>query len=143
MNRRHLLLALAALPVVGFAQSLKDMAGALKDPLIALLMNQLGLTNNQATGGMGSLLTLAKGKMSTGDFGKVTSLLPQATKYMDTAKQLGAVVGPLTNSKGLNESFSKLGMNKATAAKFVPTVTDYVGKIGGEPTKNMLAAVLK
>lgn len=143
MNRRHLLLSLAALPVAGQAQSLKDIAGALKDPLISLLMNKLGITDNQAKGGMGSLLTLAKEKMSGGDFGKVTKLMPQATKYMDTAKQLGAVVGPLANMAGLNGALSKLGMKKETVTKFVPTVTDYVGQIGGDSMKNMLLGALK
>jgi hypothetical protein len=143
MNRRELLGLLAVLPVAAQAQSLKDMAGALKDPLISMLMSKLGLTDNQAKGGMGSMLTLAKEKMSSSDFSKITGLLPQATKYMDTAKQLGAVVGPLKNSAGLNGAFTKLGMKAETATKFVPTVTDYVGQIGGESAKNMLLGALK
>ena len=96
-----------------------------------MLMSNLGLTDNQAKGGMGSMLTLAKEKMSSGDFSKLTGLLPQASKYMDTAKQLGAVAGPLANMAGLNGAFSKLGMKAETASKFVPTVADYVGQIGG------------
>lgn len=146
LNRREvvvLLGALAALPLVSQAQSLKDIAGSLKDPLIAMLKNKLGINDNQAQGGMGSLLTLAKEKMSGGDFGKLTKLMPQATKYMETAKQLGAVAGPLKNALGLNGALSKLGMKTDTVKSFVPTVTDYVGQIGGDSVKNMLLGALK
>lgn len=143
MNRRHMLLLLAALPMASQAQSLTDLASSMKDPLIAALSSKLGVTDSQAKGGMGSLLTLAKEKLGSGDFSKLTALLPQATKYMDTAKQLGAVAGPLVNKAGLDGALSKLGMNSATVKKFVPTVTDYVGKIGGDSAKNLLANALK
>jgi len=143
MNRRNLLAMLALLPAVSRSQSLGDVLNAVKDPLIGMLTNKLGITDNQAQGGMGSLLTLAKERMKPNDFGKVTTLIPTATKYMDTAKQLGAVVGPLKNATGLNRAFSKLGMQADTAKQFVPTVTNYVGQIGGEPLKKMLTGVLK
>jgi hypothetical protein len=148
MNRRHMLLFMAALPVVTMplttqAQSLNDLTGAVKDPLISMLTSKLGVTDSQAKGGMGSMLTLAKEKLASGDFSKLTSLMPQASKYMDTAKQLGAVTGPLKNKAGLNGALAKLGMNSDTVNKFVPLVTDYVGKIGGEGAKNILLSVFK
>jgi Protein of unknown function VcgC/VcgE (DUF2780) len=145
MNRRNALLLLAALPVAAAsqAQSLTDLAGAMKDPLISSLTSKLGVTDSQAKGGMGSLLTLAKEKMGGGDFGKLTALMPQASKYMDTAKQLGAVAGPLVNKKGLDGALSKLGMKPETVSKFVPTVTDYIGKLGGDSAKSMLTNALK
>jgi hypothetical protein len=143
MNRRHMLLLLAALPMASHAQSMSDLAGAMKDPLIAALTSKLGVTDNQAKGGMGSLLTLAKEKLGGGDFSKLTALIPQASKYMDTAKQLGAVAGPLVNKAGLNGALAKLGMKPETVSKFVPTVTDYLGKIGGDSAKNLLASALK
>lgn len=149
MRRRDLLSMVAMAPLAGFApmsgraQSLSDLANVVKDPLIGMLTQKLGITDNQAQGGMGSLLTLAKEKMSGGNFSKLTSVIPTATKYMDTAKQLGAVAGPLKNMAGLNGAFSKLGMKADTAKQFVPTVTDYVGKIGGDSMKNMLLGALK
>jgi hypothetical protein len=36
-----------------------------------------------------------------------------------------------------------MGLNPETAAKFVPTVTDYLGKTGGETTQNLLASVFR
>lgn len=149
MNRRNLfsMLSIASIaglvPVAGLTQSLSDLANVVRDPLIGMLKAKLGIDDNQAEGGMGSLLTLAKEKMPAGNFSKLTSLIPSAPKYMDTAKQLGAVAGPLKNMAGLNGAFSKLGMKAETAKQFVPTVTDYVGNIGGDSAKKMLLGALK
>lgn len=146
MNRRHALLTLMAIPFCVQGQntsSLGSMAASLKDPLIGLLSSQLGVTENQAKGGIGSYLTLAKEKLAKGDFDKIVSLVPGASKYMDTAKKLGAVTGPLGNLAGLNGSLSKLGMQPDTVAKFAPTITDYLGKAGGNSVTKMLAGVMK
>ena len=146
MNRREATVLLCALPfaaTLARAQGLGDLMNAVKDPLIGLLMQKLGITEPQAKGGMGSMLSLAKEKMPATNFTKLTSLMPQAAGYMETAKQLGAVAGPLKNMAGLNGAFTKLGMKANTAKQFVPTATDYVGKIGGDPLKNMLLGALK
>jgi hypothetical protein len=154
MNRRIVLLtlvslpaalAMAAIPGAAYAQgsSLGSIAGALKDPLTSMLMSKLGVTENQAKGGIGSYLTLAKEKLAKGDFDKLTSLVPGATKYMDSAKQLGAVAGPLGNLAGLNGALGKLGMKPETVAAFTPTVTDYIGKVGGSSVSSMLSGILK
>jgi hypothetical protein len=145
MNRRIALLTLISIPAGVYAQgsTLGSLAGALKDPLTSMLMSKLGITENQAKGGIGSYLTLAKEKLAKGDFDKVTSLVPGATKYMDTAKQLGAVAGPLGNVAGLNGALGKLGMKPETVAAFAPTVTDYIGKAGGSGVTSMLSGMLK
>jgi hypothetical protein len=145
MNRRIALLTLISIPAGVYAQgsTLGSLAGALKDPLTSMLMSKLGITENQAKGGIGSYLTLAKEKLAKGDFEKVTSLVPGATKYMDTAKQLGAVAGPLGNLAGLNGALGKLGMKPETVAAFAPTVTDYIGKAGGSGVTSMLSGMLK
>jgi len=145
MNRRIALLTLISIPAGVYAQgsTLGSLAGALKDPLTSMLMSKLGITENQAKGGIGSYLTLAKEKLAKGDFDKVTSLVPGVTKYMDTAKQLGAVAGPLGNLAGLNGALGKLGMKPETVAAFAPTVTDYIGKAGGSGVTSMLSGMLK
>ena len=143
MKRREFLVAFIAIPAVGRAQSLKDMAGMAKDPLISMLTSQLGLTDKQASGGMGSMLTLAKEKLGTSDYGKLTSVLPMATNYLDSAKQQGAVAGPVGNMSGLNKAFSKLGIKPEIANQFVPLVTNYLGKLGGPTVQGLLATVFK
>lgn len=143
MNRRNALLALAALPLTANAQTLKSLAAGMKDPLLGMLTSQLGVTENQAKGGVGSLLTLAKEKLPAADFTKVANVVPGASNYMELAKTLGAVVGPLKNVAGLNGALGKLGMNADTVAKFVPMVTNFMGKAGGSTVSNLMAAVLK
>jgi uncharacterized protein VcgC/VcgE DUF2780 len=145
MNRRIVLLATLALPLTAMAQapSLGSLTSGLKDPLLKAVTSQLGVTEDQAKGGIGSYLTLAQEKLAKGDFDKVASLVPGASKYMDSAKKLGAVTGPLKNLAGLNSSLSKLGMKSDTVSKFAPTVTNYLGSAGGDGVKSMLAGMLK
>ena len=59
------------------------------------------------------------------------------------AKSLGAVTAPIGNWSGLTGALSRLGISPTTAAKFVPAVTDYVGKAGGADVANMLSSALK
>lgn len=145
MNRRTLLLATLSLPLTAIGQtpSLGSLTSGLKDPLMGMLKSQLGVTEDQAKGGVGSYLLLAQEKLAKGDFDKVASLVPGASKYMDSAKKLGAVTGPLKNVAGLNGALSKLGMKSETASKFAPTVTNYLGTAGGDGVKQMLVGVLK
>ena len=149
MKRRDLLSLLAAIPAAGFApvgftQGVKDLMSAVKDPLIGLLTSKLGVTDNQAKGGMGSMLTLAKEKMTPANFNQLASVIPTANGYMDSAKQLGAVgTSPLKDMSGLNAAFAKLGIKPEVAQQFVPLVTDYLGKIGGDSVKSLLASVFK
>ena len=145
MNRRWLIGALTALPAVAGAQSLDSLKGLLSstDPIVGALKSALGVTDNQAQGGLGSLLTLAQEHLAKGDFDKIAQVVPGSQKYLDAAKKLGAVTGPVKNSAGLNSAYSRLGIAPETAAKFTPTVLDTVGKVGGDSVKNLLAGALK
>ena len=145
MNRRWIVGALAALPAVAGAQSLDSLKGLLSssDPIVGALKGALGVTDKQAEGGLGSILTLAQEKLAKGDFDKIAQVVPGTQKYLDAAKKLGAVTGPLTNSAGLNSAFAKLGIPPEKAAQFTPTVLDAVGKVGGDSARSMLASVLK
>lgn len=115
----------------------------LSDPLISMLTGQLNVSSDQAQGGVGSILALAKEKLSGMDFNALTKLIPGADSYMNTAKNLGAVTGPVGDKAGLTSSFSKLGMGSDMVGKFSGVLSDFLGKAGGEPAKNLLAAVLR
>lgn len=114
----------------------------LTDPLVKMLTSQLSVTSDQAKGGIGSMLTLAKEKLSSMDFTSLTKLIPGSDTYMQAAKDLGAVTGPIGDKAGLTSSFSKLGMGSDMVGKFSGVLSDFVGKTGGEPAKNLLATVL-
>src|SRR5262245_1047906 len=99
MKRRAATICLAALPLALWGcSSTKSMT----DPLIGGLTSSLGVTENQAVGGVGSVLTLAQEKLAAGEFDKIAGLIPGSSKYLDMAKSLGAVTGPIGNVAGLN-----------------------------------------
>lgn len=145
MKRRTLLLCLGAIPFAATAQApdLGSLSSMLKNPLTQMLTNQLGVTEAQASGGIGSYLALAQEKLAKGDFDRIAALVPGASSYMEKAKSLGAVAGPLNNLAGLNSALGRLGISPEAAGRFVPMVTDYLGKAGGSGVQKMLATVLQ
>jgi hypothetical protein len=142
-----LVLGLVMLPCAVYGQTLdtlkQGVGSAMSGSLSGLLESQLGVTSDQATGGVGSILSLAKERLAAGDFEKLAGLVPNASSYIDSAKKLGAVTGPLKDMNGLNAALSRLGMTPEVVQKFVPTVADYLGKVGGPGVNELLATVLK
>jgi hypothetical protein len=129
------------LAFAGTLDALKDATSSFS--VDSVLQSQLGVTSDQASGGLGALLTLARERLQAGDFDKIASLVPGAAGYMDAAKELGAVTGPVGNVAGLNAALGRLGMNAETVQSFAPTVADYLGKAGGSNVQSLLATVLK
>jgi len=151
MQRRNFLLALGITGLATAASAgdplntdaLKSsVMGAGSNSLTSLLTSKLGITQNQAEGGVGSILKLAQEKLAKGDFDKVASSIPGAQKYLDKAKSLGAFSGSVGNLAGLNGALGKLGIPPETAQKLVPYVTNYVGKIGGSKVGALLKSAL-
>jgi len=122
-------------------ESTKSTTGSTPD-LTTLLTKQLGVSESQANGGVGSMLQLAQEKLTAGEFDSITKVIPGSQKYLDSAKQLlgGGKVG---NASGLQSAFSKLGMSPDMVSKFEPVVTDYVGTLAGPQAKSLLAGALK
>lgn len=139
--KRIYALCLLVLPLLTSCESMPSMPGG-KDALISSLTSTLGLTENQAQGGVGSILTLAQEKLVAGDFDKIASVIPGADAYLAKAKELGAVIGPIGDVNGLNGALGRLGIDQATAEKLVPAVKDLVGRLGGEEVGNLLGGVL-
>jgi len=121
--------------------AMQSMGGT--DILTGLLTNQLGVTSNQAMGGVGSILSLAKERLSGMDFTALTKLIPGADTYMKTARDLGAVTGPVGDRSGLTAAFSRLGMGSDMVPKFTQILSDFVGKAGGQPASNLLLQAVK
>ena len=103
----------------------------------------LGLSKDQAAGGMGSVLTLAQEKLVKGDFDKVAAAIPGASQYVEQAKTLGAVTGPLKNVAGLKGALGKLGIDEQTASAFLSAVPGVVSKLGSPEVGKILGSVLK
>jgi uncharacterized protein VcgC/VcgE DUF2780 len=143
MSRTSVLAAVFIFAVCAVSGCAEMQTMGLSDPLVTMLTSQLGVTANQATGGVGSILALGKEKLSGMDFNSLTKMIPQSETYMKAAKDLGAVTGPIGDTAGLQSAFSRLGMGSDMVGKFSGVLSDYVGKAGGNPAKNLLAAVLK
>lgn len=111
--------------------------------LTQLLTSQLGVTANQANGGVGSILSLAKEKLPSIDFNALAMFIPGADGFMKAAKDLGAVTGPIGDQAGLTSAFSRLGMGQDMVPKFSQTMSDFVGKSGGDHARELLASVMK
>ncbi len=105
-------------------------------------LTKLGLTSSQASGAIGSILSLAQSKLAPADFKQVAATIPTASSDMSTAKSLGATSSPITSASGLSAAFSKLGISPVIASQITPIVTQYVTKVGGPQVGALLAGIL-
>lgn len=108
----------------------------------SVLSKQLGLTADQSKGGIGAILGLAKEKLTSNDFDKIANAVPGSSGYVKKAKKMGLLDKPLGGKEGLATAFSKLGIPEDKATKLIPTVTDLVGKMGGDQVKALLTSAL-
>lgn len=124
--------------------------------LIQMLTSQLGVSDSQAQGGAGLLFKLAKENLSSGEFGKITSAVPEVNSLLSAAPGSGGVsglLGGLASSIGgssqrgslasLAGGFKNLDMNSGLVAQFIPIVLSYVQSKGGETVRALLAKALK
>ncbi|MCK9280710.1 MAG: DUF2780 domain-containing protein [Melioribacteraceae bacterium] len=126
---------------------LKNMGKQVQDKaklgLIESVTSQLGVTKNQAVGGVGSILGLAKEKMPASDFLKVANAIPGSSDLITSALGLTGSKSTISTVAALAPLFLKLGMKSDMVSKFIPVVLSYVGASGGNTTMDLLSAVLK
>ena len=129
---------------------------AAESTLVDLLMGKTGVTTQQAEGGAGAIFNTAKENMGVEDFSKVTTAMPEVESLMAVAPEIkkdsgsfggfSSMVSKNTGSAGkmadLYSSFSELGLNKETAAKFIPIILDYAKSEGGQRVFNLLKSAL-
>lgn len=159
------LMTLAASPV--FAFNLSDAANtvsAMQNPqqqgqvqapegqanLLNTLGSQLNITPEQAVGGAGAMLGLARNNLSSDDYGQLTKAVP-GLDLLSGANVLGGLSGLgelLGNDKGsqsalnkalgydvqsrsdLDNAFKALGMDTGMIGKFAPLILQYLGQQG-------------
>lgn len=149
MHRRILIsglllatLTLASCSSTSSVPSSSSLGASSSSALMGMLTSSLGVTPDQAAGGVGSMLKLAQEKLVKGDFDQIAAVIPGAQGYLDKAKALGAFSGNIGNLAGLNSSLGKLGISPETATKMIPAVTDFVSKAGGSDLGSKLAGAL-
>jgi len=159
------LMTLAASPV--FAFNLSDAANAVSTMqnqkqqgqvqapegqanLLNTLGSQLNITPEQAVGGAGAMLGLARNNLSSDDYGQLTKAVP-GLDLLSGANVLGGLSGLgelLGNDKGsqsaldkalgndvqnrgdLDNAFKALGMDTGMIGQFAPLLLQYLGQQG-------------
>lgn len=127
--------------------------------LINDLVGQLGVNEEQASGGVGLLLKMAKEKLGDGDFSKLADILPETDQLIDAAPSEEAAGGGLMGSIGglvsslgggnsqlgnlasLAGGFSKLGLDMDMVTKFLPIVLAFFQGKGGDGITELLGGL--
>jgi hypothetical protein len=128
--------------------------------LVGMLTSQLGVSQQQASGGAGSLLSFAKDQMSAGDFDVVSSELPDVDSLIGAAPDtgssalgalgalssgsslLGGSSGGLGDMAGVASTFSDLGLSPDMVTQFVPVILEYAQTSGSEQAMQLLQGAL-
>jgi len=121
--------------------------------LVSQLSKQLSITHTQARGGAGSLFSLAKSRLSTDEFSKISSAVPGMSGLLKAAPQTGSsselssLEGALPGNMGrmaeVAGAFNKLGLSPSMAGKFLPIMSKFVESRGGQTTASLLEKALK
>ncbi len=135
------------------AQSIPSSVTSASPELVGQLTKQLSISPTQAAGGAGTLFGLAKSRLSSADFSKVSDAVPgmgsllKAAPQQDNSSGLSSLAGSLPGGMGgmasTAASFEKLGLSPSMASKFVPIMTSYVQSKGGASTASLLSGALK
>jgi hypothetical protein len=145
------LAALILLPAAASANALIDMA-----------TSQLGVTQPQAEGGMGALLSSARGNMGGDQYGELLSMVPDLGGLAEMAPAVGgstgsglgslagaagSMLGGSTGSSlgslaGLTQAFDGLGLSPDMVGQFSSFLLDYVQNEGGSKAFDLLKGAL-
>jgi hypothetical protein len=129
MKKGFLLLFVFALSVSVQAQT---------SDLIGMLVNEMGITNEQAEGGAGSLFNFAQEGMSESDFGDLSDAVPGMDDLLGAVPSLGGksslmgkAASAVTGMPAVVKAFDKLGLSESQVAIMTPLLVNYVEKKGG------------
>jgi hypothetical protein len=133
----------AALAAVAGCANLNAPWAFTTDPLVNGIIGTIpGLSGTQAAAGVGSMLGLARNRLGPGEFEAVAKTMPNADAYLRAARGAGVDTGALRNVDALNEAFKKLNFNPNQARALLSSVTDWVGKNGGDAARSLMTQSL-
>jgi hypothetical protein len=153
--------AAGQLPSVGTAAGsvagVAPLAGQVPS-LVNILVQQLGITPNQAMGGAGSIFSMAQQSMSPTSFSQLSNAVPGMGQLLAAAPALGgsasgagSLMGSAASALGgsslgnmvaLASSFQNLGMGSGMMNQFIPIILQYVQGTGGSSTMGLLQSAL-
>jgi hypothetical protein len=128
--------------------------------IIEDIMQQLGVTQEQAEGGLGLIFKLAQEKLGA-EFSQVAQFVPNVNQLIDKAPSEGGaegaggglmgILGGLAGKLGVDglgklvelvNGFQKLGLDAETVQKYVKVVLAFIESKGGVAVKDLLNKVL-
>lgn len=125
-----------------FSGLLDQVSDAASGSAATLLEQQLGISESQLEGGLGSMFALAQERFGAGDFDTLIAAVPGAEGYLDEAKKLGLLDQPLENRADLDGALSSLGMTPETISKFLPAAVDLAEQFTGPEIGGQLRSLL-
>ncbi|MCW8996368.1 MAG: DUF2780 domain-containing protein [Psychromonas sp.] len=121
--------------------------------LLPTLTRQLGVTDSQAAGGMGSLMQLAKGSLSSDEFSQLSAGVPNMSTLLAAVpasnSEGGAALSDMLSSAGglassiggvaqLTQQFEALGLSSDMIAQFANIAISYFSQNGNTNTGELL-----
>ncbi|MVV51073.1 DUF2780 domain-containing protein [Pseudomonas sp. PB120] len=125
--------------------------------LLGALTSELNITPQQAVGGTGAMLGLAKNQLSSTDYSQLAKSVP-GLDVLSGGGQLGALsgllggagqsaglenaLGSVKNTSDLDSAFGALGMDDSMVGQFAPVILKYLGDQGvGGPLLESLGGI--
>lgn len=134
---------------------------AMSADLVSLLTDQLGITQQQAKGGAGTIFQAAKPNMSSSEFSQLAGIVPNMGDLLAAAPQVagtssaGNLVGGLLGGGEksaasqlvgqlgeMTGAFAMLGLSSDQVTPFVDIVLNYVNSEGGSGMMTTLQSAL-
>jgi len=100
----------------------KDTKSTTSNALVGMLSSQLGITDSQAAGGVGSILSYAGSELSSTDYSKLADAIPESDSLREKAPKSNSM---LSGVMGLASQFSSLGLDSSMISKFIPVIMNY------------------
>jgi len=130
----------------GCGSSSSSVASLASNPLISSLTSatNLGLSPDQAIGGAGALMSIAKGNLSSENWGKVSDAIPASDSIMDSGlKKVGLSSDKLKSLADLSGQVGKLGLNMDQVNAMVPAIGDFMSKGGNSEAADLFKGAIK
>lgn len=133
-------------------------AFAQSDQLVEQLAERMGVSKQQAGGGVGALMQYAQQSLDQEQFAEIIDTLPELADLLGSAPaidqdsstitQLSALLGEGDTAEAakrlanLRNSLDKLGLSSGQIKQFIPTVIDYAKAKGGGSIATLLRQAL-
>ncbi len=125
--------------------------------MLNALVENLGVSEEQAKGGAGAIFSMVKDKLGGENFNQIADVVPGMDDILSAAPESGGVsglIGGLASKLGggaeklgglasLAGAFKGLDLDAGMVGKFAPIILAFVQSKGGDTIKNLLAGALE